>query len=247
MAKDNYYFQHDYGARNDPKLMRVLHKLGVQGIGCYWCIIEQMYEQGGSLPRSSIETIAFSLHVEESMLISLIDDFLLFETDEVDFWSNSVQDRLEKRMEIAQKRKEAIRKRWQKYKEDTNVLQENNKSNTSDLQNDTKERKEKERKEKEIELDESNSIDKENNKRRRFTPPTLEEVKSYCQERNNSIDPVLFYEHYTENGWTRGKNKMKDWKATIRTWERKELQNNGARQRIEAQSTTISNKTFNEF
>ena len=45
--KDSYYFQHDYNARNDPKLQDVLIELGVEGIGIYWCIIEQLYEQGG--------------------------------------------------------------------------------------------------------------------------------------------------------------------------------------------------------
>lgn len=63
-----------------------------------------------------------------------------------------------------------------------------------------------------------------NNKRgnRRFTPPTLEEVKTYCQERNNQVDPERFFDFYSAKGWMIGKNKMKDWKAAVRTWERKD-------------------------
>jgi len=57
-------------------------------------------------------------------------------------------------------------------------------------------------------------------KRKRFTPPTLEEVQAYCAERNNNIDPQHFIDYYTSNGWLVGKNKMKDWKAAVRTWER---------------------------
>ena len=57
-------------------------------------------------------------------------------------------------------------------------------------------------------------------KRKRFTPPTLEEVKTYCAERNNNVDAERFIDHYTSNGWKVGKNSMKDWKATVRTWER---------------------------
>ena len=57
-------------------------------------------------------------------------------------------------------------------------------------------------------------------KRKRFTPPTLEEVQAYCLERNNTIDPQQFIDYYTSNGWLVGKNKMKDWKAAVRTWER---------------------------
>ncbi len=68
-----------------------------------------------------------------------------------------------------------------------------------------------------IELDKD--IDKDKNKR--FTPPKLEEVKAYCKERNNNIDPETFIDYYTSNGWVVGKNKMKDWKATVRTWEKR--------------------------
>ena len=54
---------------------------------------------------------------------------------------------------------------------------------------------------------------------RRFTPPTLEEVKAYCEERGNSVDPQRFINHYSSNGWKVGKNPMKDWHAAVRTWE----------------------------
>lgn len=53
-----------------------------------------------------------------------------------------------------------------------------------------------------------------------FTPPTVEEIKSYCTERKNSVDPERFYDFYTSKGWVVGKTKMKDWKASVRTWER---------------------------
>lgn len=55
---------------------------------------------------------------------------------------------------------------------------------------------------------------------KKFTPPTIEEVKAYCQERNNTVDPETFINFYESKGWYVGKNKMKDWKACVRTWER---------------------------
>jgi hypothetical protein len=64
-----------------------------------------------------------------------------------------------------------------------------------------------------------NSIGKDNNIGR-FTPPTLEEVTAYCQERGNKVDPQTFIDFYSSKGWMIGKNKMKDWKASVRTWER---------------------------
>lgn len=58
-------------------------------------------------------------------------------------------------------------------------------------------------------------------KRKRFTPPTLEEVKAYCAERKNNVDAERFIDYYTANGWVQGKGKpIKDWKAAIRTWEK---------------------------
>jgi phage replication O-like protein O len=55
-----------------------------------------------------------------------------------------------------------------------------------------------------------------------FTPPTLQEVTQYCRERRNNIDPQAFIDFYESKGWLIGKNKMKDWKAAIRTWERRQ-------------------------
>jgi hypothetical protein len=59
----------------------------------------------------------------------------------------------------------------------------------------------------------------------RFTPPVLEEVISYCRERKNNVEANNFLNHYEANGWMRGKNKIKDWKACVRTWESKDNNN----------------------
>lgn len=60
----------------------------------------------------------------------------------------------------------------------------------------------------------------------RFIKPTIEEIRDYCNERNNGIDAQKFYDFYESKGWLIGKNKMKDWKAAIRTWERKDKEEN---------------------
>ena len=49
--------------------------------------------------------------------------------------------------------------------------------------------------------------------------PHLLDIIDYCKERNNSVDPEAFHDFYSAKGWMIGKNKMKDWKAAIRTWE----------------------------
>ena len=55
----------------------------------------------------------------------------------------------------------------------------------------------------------------------KFAPPTVEEVRAYCMERRNGVDPESFIDFYASKGWMVGKNPMKDWKACVRTWERR--------------------------
>lgn len=71
--------------------------------------------------------------------------------------------------------------------------------------------------EKEKEIDKEIEID---TKYKRFTPPSVDEVTAYCEERGNRVDPQEFVDFYESKGWMVGKNKMKDWKASVRTWEK---------------------------
>lgn len=65
------------------------------------------------------------------------------------------------------------------------------------------------------------SIEEKGTKRKRFIPPSLEEVTAYCKERSNSVNPESFIDFYEAKGWCIGKNKMKDWRAAVRTWEKR--------------------------
>ena len=92
-----------------------------------------------------------------------------------------------------------------------------------------------------IDIEEDKDIDiKSRAKSKRFVPPSIEEVKEYCKQRNNKVDPEQFINFYESKGWMVGKNKMKDWKAAVRTWEKRE---NSTTQPKKQQST---NK-FNNF
>lgn len=75
------------------------------------------------------------------------------------------------------------------------------------------------------EHDNDNEYEKEKDKKEkavRFSPPTLDEVITYCQIRGNNVDPEKWYDFYKSKGWMVGSNKMKDWKAAVRTWEKRE-------------------------
>lgn len=93
------------------------------------------------------------------------------------------------------------------------------------------------------------SIDKSNKERgtsRNFVPPTLSEVKAYCQERNNGINPEQFIDFYESKGWFVGKNKMKDWKAAVRNWEQRRKEERGEKNDT-VQNTEWDPKTHNFF
>lgn len=110
------YFPHDYHARDD--LQEVLQVLGHEGKSVYWDLIEMLYENGGYLEISKLQTYAFTLHSKTEILEKLINDFDLFKKDETNFWSESALRRYAKRLDIAKQRSEAGKKgagnRWKK-------------------------------------------------------------------------------------------------------------------------------------
>jgi len=65
-----------------------------------------------------------------------------------------------------------------------------------------------------------NQVKEIRGKSSRFVPPTLTQVHEYCHSRLNEVDAGRFIDFYTTKGWMVGKNKMKDWKAAVRNWER---------------------------
>lgn len=77
-------------------------------------------------------------------------------------------------------------------------------------------------------IDNSLEIEKED-KRKRFTPPSVDEVREYCNEINATISPDAFVDYYAAQGWAYGKSgkQMKDWKAAVRNWQRREKTTTG--------------------
>ena len=72
---------------------------------------------------------------------------------------------------------------------------------------------------------------------KRFTPPTRQEAAVYCEEKGYKLDVDRFIDYYTANGWMVGINKMKDWRAALRNWNRSQRQ----------EVTTKGKNTFNQF
>ena len=108
MSKDTFYFSHDYNARNDIKIKRLIVKHGYEGYGLYWAIIEDLYQNDNSLPLD-FDCIAYDLRADNELIESIINDFELFDVNENTFGSLSVQRRLQIRKDLSKKRAKAGR------------------------------------------------------------------------------------------------------------------------------------------
>ena len=74
----------------------------------------------------------------------------------------------------------------------------------------------------EEEVEEVPTVPKKREARKRFSPPSAAEVREYCRERENAVDAESFVDFYAAKGWKVGNAPMKDWKAAVRTWEKRE-------------------------
>jgi hypothetical protein len=92
-------------------------------------------------------------------------------------------------------------------------------------------------------IDSNNSRkDKETDNNKRFKAPTVDEVRAYCKERGNDVDAEHFVSYYESNGWMVGKNRMKDWMAAVRTWER-----NGFSNAVVTSDNAVTGATFGKL
>ena len=192
MNKETFYFSHDYNSRNDVKIKKLLSKHGLLGYGIFWAIIEELYNNTNVLPLD-YDTISYDLRIDKSVLISVINDYDLFVFDDNTFGSLSVERRLKERDERSHKARQSVLKRWNKVKEDTNVLPTNNEPNT------IKEIKGKEIKGKDI--------------------PDFNSFLSYAikQKPNVDTEAVKFkYESWIENNWKDGNGvEIINWKNKL--------------------------------
>lgn len=70
------------------------------------------------------------------------------------------------------------------------------------------------------------------NTNRKWTPPTLEELTTYCKERQFRLKPSTMHDYYTSNGWRVGRGPMKDWRAAARNWEARERKDDGPKKHV---------------
>ena len=121
----------------------------------------------------------------------------------------------EKYKAISERRKEAAQKRYQQYQQRTEPARE-------------EPAKTEQAEQKAATPEESQAAKPE--KAAAFVKPTVEEIRAYCEERKNGLDAQAFFDFYESKGWKVGAVKMKDWRASVRTWEqRRKTEQTGGR------------------
>lgn len=119
--KDTYYFSHDYNARNDEKILKMIQKYGWESYGLFWAIIEKLYESGGFLEKD-YDCIAFDLRTDSERIANVIESGL-FEFRNEKFYSKSVNARLIARKGKSEMARQSAFLRWNKTKkEDANAM-----------------------------------------------------------------------------------------------------------------------------
>lgn len=127
--KDAYYFSHDANARNDPKIMALIHTYGMEGYGRWWVLVEMLREQTDyKLKRCEWVTNALAMAMlwqpdsTAEFIDACVDRFELLETDGDHFWSNSLLRRMTKLEDRRKKRSEAGRKGAERRWTDGNAM-----------------------------------------------------------------------------------------------------------------------------
>lgn len=229
MAKDTYWFSHDYNARTDGKILKLRMKHGMEGVGVYWCVVEMLYEENGFILLSDYDRISFELRVEEEVVKSVINDYALFEVNSEKFWSNSVLERLGLRKDKSEQARNAINVRWELERQrkallinnnNTPVLLPNNGSNT------IKEKKGEEKKEKKIKNGEKSILNFLEERGKIFYNEIAEFKDNYSKEMLRE-----FYEYWIEPNTSKTRMRFemeKTWDLNLRLkkWAKNDFSKN---------------------
>ncbi len=197
------YFSHDYTAREDEKIKKLMFQHSWSGYGLYWGIIECLYQNDGYM-ELDYERIAFDMRTDKNIIDSIINDFDLFKQKANKFYSESVLKRLKQRKEKSDKARKSALSRWVSDKKtDANAKRTQSDSNANKV-NKSKV---------------NNSIHLFKNSEYCDNIPLIKQKIG-----DKYINYNLTYYHETVKNWSDSGGKMKkDWLATIRTFILKDI------------------------
>ncbi|WP_304649579.1 DUF4373 domain-containing protein [uncultured Duncaniella sp.] len=230
------YFSHDIDMRNDIKVKALRRKFSHTGYAV-WCFMLEYLTDCTNFEfdynEVSQELLASDFDVPVAELREIIAYSVkigLLQHEDGKIFSAAHKRRFVRMLEVRQRRAEAARRNGRKggnpnfkkgqpnpYYRTTESVMEDNPNITQEITEDnpiveqsnveySRVKKQKE------------SPKGEKKTASRFSAPTVDEVRAYAQEKGYNVDPEHFVDYYTSNGWRVGRNPMKDWRATVRTW-----------------------------
>lgn len=110
----SFYFQHDYNAANDHRILFLRQQLGIEGYGIFWYILEQLAQSGGRLPMKIVPVLAMQIQTTAPKVNSVITDYDLFVIEEEIFFSRRLIETISWREELSASGKAGALKRWKK-------------------------------------------------------------------------------------------------------------------------------------
>lgn len=213
--KDAFYFPHFIGSRHDRKIKRLRKELGIEGYGIFFMLLEVLREQADfTYPLSDTDLLSEEFGTSEQKINAVIHNYDLFAITNQN--THFLSPKLIIYIEPWLKRKEQARIAGIASGESRRlkIIEQELNGSSTDV-----EREPNNKRKKEI----NKEIINEKKQKPQFSIPTLDQVKDYCLERNNNVDPERWFDFYKSKGWMVGKNKMQDWKACVRTWEKQDV------------------------
>ncbi len=224
MAKS--YFSHDSNAKDDPKIIKLIDALGLEGYGAFWVLIELLREQPNlRLPIASIPRICRTFGITTPKMESVIYHFELFSNDGEYFFSPSLLKRmLEMKEKYTARSLEGWKTRLQNTDNQQNLLEATLQCNAAIPQNDADAMQNDAKNANKIKVNKIkvnkikvNKIKVKKKKEDKY--PTIEEAESYFIEKGASkIESDKFFYFYESKGWKVGKNPMVNWKSAASGW-----------------------------
>ncbi len=229
------YFSHDIDMRNDIKVKALRRKFSHTGYAV-WCFILEYLTDCTNFEfeynEVSQELLASDFDVPVAELREIIDYSVkigLLQNEDGKIFSAAHKRRFVRMLEVRQRRAEAARRNGRKggnpnfkkgqpnpYYRTTESVMEDNPNISQEITEDNPIVEQSNAKESKAKSKETPKGGKKT--ALRFSAPSVDDVRAYAQEKGYNIDPEHFVDYYTSNGWRVGRNPMKDWRATVRTW-----------------------------
>ena len=211
---NTFYFSHDYTARSDIKIKKLIATQGMLGYGIYWSLVEDLYHNNNKL-EDNPALLAYDYRCTTELIKSVINDFDLFIVKDGYVSSNSIQKRLDERNDKVTKAKQSASKRCENKGKNADNIETQCDTNANAMRtqcdgNAIKESKVKESKVNKRKLKEEVV----------FIPPVLNDVLVYFDENGYSKEAATkAFNYYTNLGWKNSKgNQVINWKNTMQNW-----------------------------